>query len=127
MARVIHFELPINDSERAIDFYSKVFGWKIQKWEGPMEYWLVTTGDSDEPGIDGGLYLSEDAGEGSSWVAKNLTLGVDSVDDAAALLEKHGGKVVRPKNAIPGVGWVVYCDDTEGNTFGLMQEDPQAG
>ena len=127
MARVIHFELPINDPERAINFYSKVFGWKIQKWEGPMEYWLVTTGDSDEPGIDGGLYLSEDAGEGSSWVAKNLTLGVDSVDDAATLLEKHGGKVVRPKGAIPGVGWVVYCDDTEGNTFGLMQEDPQAG
>src|SRR3972149_5570591 len=55
MPRVIHFEIAADDPERAVAFYRKVFGWEIQKWEGPMEYWVITTGPKEEPGIDGGL------------------------------------------------------------------------
>ena len=50
MPRVIHFEIPTDDPERAAKFYRNVFGWEIQKWDGPVEYWLVTTGDEDQPG-----------------------------------------------------------------------------
>jgi predicted enzyme related to lactoylglutathione lyase len=53
--RVIHFEIHADDPKRAVEFYKKVFGWKISKWEGPAEYWLVTTGDDKQPGINGAI------------------------------------------------------------------------
>ena len=55
MARVIHFELPAENTERAMAFYSQVFGWEFHKWDGPMEYWLVKTGPEEAFGISGGL------------------------------------------------------------------------
>src|SRR5882762_7349395 len=60
MSRVIHFEIPASDPERASAFYKKVFGWKIEKWPGPMEYWMVTTGAEGAPGINGGLMKNTD-------------------------------------------------------------------
>ena len=121
MSRVIHFELPADDPERAIAFYEQAFGWKFEKWDGPTEYWLVMTGPEDEPGIDGGLARRTDPTTGTE-----NTIGVDSVDDALVKVESNGGKVLRPKSAVPGVGWLAYCRDTEGNTFGLMQWDTSA-
>ena len=56
MPRVVHFEIHAGDPDRAVNFYKTLFGWNFQKWEGPMEYWLVTTGSDDQPGINGGLY-----------------------------------------------------------------------
>ena len=55
MARVVHFELAADDPERAAKFYEGVFGWQIQKWDGPQDYWLATTGPKDTPGIDGAI------------------------------------------------------------------------
>jgi uncharacterized protein len=55
MPRVVHFEIHAVDPERAISFYKKMFSWTFQKWEGPMPYWLITTGNDNEPGINGGL------------------------------------------------------------------------
>ena len=52
MARVVHFEIPADQPERAIEFYSKIFGWQFQKWDGPMPYWMINTGEG--PGINGG-------------------------------------------------------------------------
>ena len=121
MPRVVHFEIPADEPERAISFYERVFGWTFQKWEGPMDYWLVTTGPEEEPGIDGGLGPRT----GSTSGIEN-TIGVDSVDDTIAEIRAGGGKVIRPKMAVPGVGWMAYCQDTEGNTFGLMEDDPTA-
>jgi hypothetical protein len=54
--RVIHFEISANDPEKKVAFYQNVFGWKITKWEGPQEYWLVETSPSEEPGINGGIF-----------------------------------------------------------------------
>ena len=121
MSRVIHFELAADDPTRAIAFYENVFGWQFNKWQGPVEYWLITTGPESEPGIDGGLARRADPA-----VSTENTVGVDSLDDALAGVEANGGKIVRPKQAVPGVGWMAYCQDTEGNTFGIMQEDPSA-
>jgi hypothetical protein len=121
MSRVIHFELPADEPERAIAFYEQAFGWKFEKWDGPTEYWLVMTGPEDEPGIDGGLARRTDPSIGTE-----NTIGVESVDDAVVKVESNGGKVLRPKSAVPGVGWLAYCQDTEGNTFGLMQWDTSA-
>jgi predicted enzyme related to lactoylglutathione lyase len=121
MGRVVHFELPADDPERAIKFYEQAFGWSFQKWEGPMEYWLVSTGPEDEPGIDGGLARREDPDTGTE-----NTIDVESVDDVIERVVTNGGKVLRPKGAVPGVGWLAYCEDTEGNRFGIMQSDPEA-
>jgi uncharacterized protein len=121
MPRVIHFEIAADEPERAKSFYEKVFGWKIEKWQGPQDYWLITTGPAEEPGIDGGLARRSDP-----TTSTENTIGVDSVDAYVAKIEANGGKVLRPKAAVPGVGWLAYCQDSEGNRFGLMQDDPAA-
>ena len=126
MPRVVHFEIHAGDPTRAVGFYEKVFGWTFQKWEGPTEYWLVTTGPDDQPGINGGLMPRRGEVDGTAVIAYVCTVGVESVDGSVATVEANGGTVVVPKMPIPGMGWLVYCKDTEGNIFGMMQGDPNA-
>ena len=121
MSRVVHFEVPADNPERAVKFYSDVFGWTVQKWGGPSDYWMVTTGPDGTPGINGGIMKRMHPG--ASTVN---TVDVKNVDEAVATITKKGGKVVAPKMAIPGIGWLAYCTDPEGNTFGVMQPDAAA-
>ncbi len=121
MSRVVHFEIPADDPERSIKFYETVFGWTIEKWDGPIEYWLIITGDEAEPGIDGGLARREDPETG----VEN-TIGVKNLDQTLADVKANGGTIIRPRMAVPGVGWMAYIKDTEGNTFGLMESDENA-
>jgi uncharacterized protein len=120
MSRVIHFEIPASDPERAAAFYKKAFGWKIEKWPGPMEYWMVNTGADGEPGINGGLMKN------TQVKTTTNTIGVASVDDAVKTVQGAGGKLIMPKTPIPTVGYFAYLEDTEGNLFGVMQPDPNA-
>lgn len=120
MSRVIHFEIPAADPERASKFYQKVFGWKFDKWAGPMEYWMVITGADGAPGINGGLMRN------TTVKTTTNTIGVESVDAAVKSATNAGGKLVMPKSPIPGVGYFAYCEDTEGNLFGVMQADTNA-
>ncbi len=119
MPRPVHFELPADDPDRAVKFYSDVFGWKFNKWDGPQEYWLISTGEG--PGIDGGMLRRPHPGAGTV-----NTIGVSSVDDSVKAVEAAGGKVALPKMAIPGVGYLAYCTDPEGTMFGMMQPDKAA-
>lgn len=119
MPRVIHFEISADQPDRAVKFYSEVFGWRIEKWEGPMDYWLVYTGEG--PGIDGGLAKRE-----RPSASTINTIGVPSADEYLSEIERCGGKVIMPKTALPGVGWFAQCQDTEGNLFVIMQEDSLA-
>jgi len=121
MSRIVHFEIPADDPQRAIKFYEKVFDWQIEKWDGPIEYWLIMTGEEDKPGIDGGLARREDP-----TVGVENTIDVKKLDASLADVKAHGGEVIRPKMAVPGVGWMAYIKDTEGNIFGLMESDPNA-
>lgn len=121
MPRVTHFELNADDPERAVKFYSNVFGWKIEKWAGPMDYWLITTGPDSEPGINGAIMKRPDP---KSTTVN--TVGVTSVDEYIATIVKNGGRVIMPKTPVPGVGYFAYCLDTEGNPFGIMEEDKSA-
>ena len=126
MPRVVHFEIHAGDCERAVKFYKAVFGWEFQKWEGDMDYWMVMTGPNDQPGINGGLMPRRGEIDGQAVIAYVCTVDVSSVDDSAKTVEANGGEVVVPKMPIPGVGWLVYCKDTEGNIFGMMQADANA-
>jgi len=120
MPRVVHFEIPAADPERAAAFYKKAFGWKFEKWQGPMDYWMVNTGAEGTPGINGGMMKKGDV------TTTTNTIDVESVDKAVAAVSGAGGKLVMPKTAVPTVGYFAYCLDTEGNLFGLMQFDPNA-
>ncbi len=121
MPRPVHFEIPADDPARAVRFYEKVFGWSFQRWDGPMEYWMVRTGEAGTPGIDGGLMRR--AHPGASTVN---VLDVTSVDQTTKAVEAAGGTVTVPRMAVPGVGWVAYYLDPEKNVFGVMQADPSA-
>lgn len=121
MSRITHFEIPADDPERAIKFYETVFGWTIEKWDGPIEYWLIMTGPEDQPGIDGGLAKRSDP-----EIGVENTIEVADLEGSLLDVEKNGGKLIRPKIAVPGVGWMAYIKDTEGNIFGLMETDPEA-
>jgi predicted enzyme related to lactoylglutathione lyase len=116
MPRVIHFEIPAKDPAKAVDFYHTVFDWKIQKWDGPMDYWLVGTGENGTPGIDGGIYTPEQGINGTV-----NTIDVPDIHAYLAKVTAAHGVVVAPVHEIPGMGLLAYCKDTEGNLFGMMQ------
>ncbi len=126
MARVVHFEIHADDPERAAKFYTDTFNWQIQKWEGPMAYWLIKTGDASEPGIDGGLMKRMGAIDGEAIIAYVCTVDVQSIDASLSTIQENGGQIAMPKMAVPGIGWLAYCKDTDGNIFGVMQADPTA-
>ena len=121
MPRVVHFEIPAEDPDRAVKFYAEVFNWKIEKWAGPVDYWLITTGSKDEPGINGALMKRQ-----NSQAAITNTIEIPSVDDFLNKIVANGGKIIAPKMPVPGVGYAAYFADTEGNVFGLMQPDTSA-
>lgn len=117
--RPVHFEIQSPDPEKSIRFHERVFGWKFSKWDGPMEYWLTDTGEGD--GISGGFMRAPDM---QPRVVNTIT--VPSIEEYATKVEAAGGKVVVPKMAIQGVGWVAYCTDPTGVLFGIYRHDSEA-
>jgi len=120
MPRVVHFEIAVDDPDRAAKFYSGVFGWEFTKWDGPQDYWLARTGGPDQPGIDGAL-MHRQADE---HIVN--TIDVPSVDEFSTRVTANGGQIVVPKMAVPGIGYIAYFKDTEGNMFGMMEMDATA-
>lgn len=127
MNRVVHFEIHAENPERAIGFYNGLLGWEFNSWGGPMEYWVIKTGEDDQQGINGGLVRRRGLIDGQAVIAYVCTVEVASVDQALEKAASLGGTVALAKMPIPGVGWLAYVKDTEGNIFGMMQNDPAAG
>jgi uncharacterized protein len=126
MSRVVHFEIHADNPARAVKFYSSLFGWEFTKWDGPIEYWLIKTGPDSQPGINGGLIKRQGVIDGTAVIAYVCTVDVVSVDVTAKKVGDLGGTIVVPKMPIPGMGWLVYAKDPEGNIFGFMHRDPKA-
>ena len=114
MSKVIHFEIPADEPERAIKFYKDVFGWEIEKWEHG-EYWLVSTGPDDEPGINGAIMPKKDGD-----IVRD-TISVYSIDESSKKIESQGGKMLTEKMPIPGMGFNRLFEDSEGNEFGMIE------
>lgn len=121
MPKIIHFEINAENPIRAKNFYENVFDWKVEKWEGPMEYWVIEAGKEDEKGINGGLQKRE---EPDDQVFNYIQ--VSKVDDFKNKIEQYGGTIESPKIAVPGVGYFYMFKDTEGNKLGIMEEDENA-
>jgi len=119
---IIHFDIPAKDIAKMRKFYADVFGWKIEKWPGPgMEYWIIHTVPDDEKGqplrsgVNGGMGKKEKDEKPLNYIS------VESVDEYSKKIEKLGGRIILPKQEIPGIGWIAVAIDPEGNPFGIMQ------
>lgn len=130
MSRVVHFEIQVDDVERAKTFYAAVFEWTFQDWSttAGATYWGVVTGPDDQPGINGGLLPrpapAPSAGQGTN--AYVCTVQVEDYDATEERILDAGGQVALAKMAITGMAWQGYYLDPEGNTFGIHQPDPDA-
>ena len=128
MSRVVHFEIHATNPEALVSFYTSLFGWMIQKWGGPMDYYLITTGPAEKPGINGGLMRRRGDAPAPAQPVSSFVCTVD-VASAKASLEKAvelGGTIALPIMPVPGIGWLCYAKDPDGNIFGMMQNDPAA-
>lgn len=122
MGRVIHFEIHCDDLDRAERFYTGVFGWRIDHWEGaPIDYRLITTGPDDESGINGALTERRGVIDGQGVIAYVNTVQVEDLAETERRIEAAGGEREVEPAEIPGVGTVAYFRDTEGNLFGALQ------
>ena len=114
MSKIIHFEIPASDIKRMIEFYSKAFGWKIEQWDGE-EYWLVTAGSADDPGINGAIYLKD-------WMKTVVdTISVKNLDEVIKKITENGGQIIKEPTDIPEVGKHAYFRDPEGTLMGIME------
>lgn len=119
MATIIHFDISVNDMQRAKRFYEQLFGWKISSFPGsPVEYYYIETqSPTGEKGIGGGMAKREKA-----YQKITNFVQVDSIDVSMARVKELGGKIIEPKTAIPTVGYICVCEDTEDNVIGLIEE-----
>ena len=116
MPRVVHFEFLSDDPEQSVKFFSDVFGWQNQCWEG-QTYWLVDTGD-EELGINGGIMRASDFPHTQNAVC---TIMVDDIGDALGKVEAAGGKVIAPERQVGEAGWAAYAADPQGVVFGIWK------
>ena len=122
MDRVVHFEVPFDDAERAHSFYREAFGWQMQSMPG-MGYSLVTTTPTDDagrPGEAGGINGGMLARQGPI-TAPVITIQVGDLDEALTRIEKLGGRVEIGRQPVGDMGFSAYVRDTEGNLIGLWQ------
>jgi predicted enzyme related to lactoylglutathione lyase len=122
--KVVHFEIPFDDGDRAQKFYGETFGWQVMPMPG-MDYTIVMTGPSDpeegptETGfINGGMFERSGQFEGKAPI---IVIDVPSVDDALRKVEAAGGKAASEKMPVGDMGFAGYFTDTEGNIIGLWE------
>jgi len=124
---IVHFEIPADDPEKLKQFYENVFGWKIEKTPGPVEYWMINTVPADEQGrptemgVNGGM-MKRQAPEHK---LTNYIL-VESVDEYSGKIEEAGGKIIIPKTAVPSIGYWAMFADPDGNVLAILEEDKEA-
>jgi predicted enzyme related to lactoylglutathione lyase len=133
MAKVIHFEIPVLDPEKATEFYKNVFGWEFTRYPGPTGYWLITAGNEGENGINGALIEKSTGAEepkeitdASMSVNSVVTLSVTDVEETERKVTENGGTVTTSINTVPKVGRMFYFRDPEANLLGAMQTDESA-
>jgi len=119
---IVHFEIPADDVETLRKFYSKLFGWKIEKTPGPIDYWMIQTVPVDKkgmpirPGVNGGMMKRQQPEHKPvNYIA------VESVDEYTKKIKALGGTVLVPKMEVPGIGWWALALDPEGNQFAILQ------
>ena len=116
--KLVHFEVPADDTGRALGFYGELFGWSFQDMEGPSEYHLTQVSE----GTAGAIHRAD---QGGGIPGIFVYFEVEDIKEGAQRVRDLGGKAEEP-GPVPQMGWYVRCTDTEGNQFGLWQNDPSA-
>jgi uncharacterized protein len=111
--RLVYFEVPADDTQRAKDFYAELFGWQFRPMQEGFEYHMLEEGI--EPG--GAIYPSQTGEKGAIIYFES-----DDVDASVERVNELGGSA-EDKQPIPGIGWFARCEDTEGNPFSIFQAD----
>lgn len=119
MATIVHFDISAENPDRAKAFYKNLFSWKIEPLPGPMNYSLIETTDTRGAKSIGGGMSTRDKADQPGMINY---FGVESIDASLTSVEKLGGKIIQPKQVVPGWGYMAVCLDTENNRFGLFQE-----
>ena len=114
------FAIHADDVDRGCRFYEQVFGWRFEPW-GPPGFYLIHTGDAQNPGIMGALSGRREPLTGTGMRGFECTISVDDIDQTIRAVEANGGKTAMAKFHIPTVGTGFYFHDTEGNRAGAMQ------
>jgi predicted enzyme related to lactoylglutathione lyase len=115
--QMVHVELPAGDTQKSRDFWGGLFGWQFQEYEGsPTEYHMTQLSDTQGAAISG----AEDDKRGP-----RVYFDVDDIKAATARVGELGGEAGEAL-PVPGMGWFSVNKDTEGNEFGLWQNDPEA-
>jgi predicted enzyme related to lactoylglutathione lyase len=125
MAGVRHFAINADDVARARAFYARAFGWKFEPW-GPPGFYMVGTGDGPTAPL-ASLQPRRELSPGLRLNGFECTIAVEDVDAVARAIEASGGKILMQKATIPGVGSLVFFQDTEGNVAGAMQYETPRG
>ncbi len=123
MDKVVHFEIPAEDTERVQKFYGEVFGWHINPMPD-MSYAIAHTGPTnDQDGmtrengfINGGMFKRTGARTNPI-----ITIAVESIEQAIERITAHGGKLVEGKQQVGNMGYTAYFEDSEGNVTGLWE------
>lgn len=119
---IIHFEIPANNLEKLKMFYEKLFGWKIFRAPGPVDYYIIYTVPVDEqgmalrPGVNGGMFQKDEP-----QLKPVNYIAVEDIDKYTKKIQDLGGTITRPKQEVPGVGYIVLAVDPEGNSVALLQ------
>jgi predicted enzyme related to lactoylglutathione lyase len=123
MGRVIHFEIHAEDTDRAEAFYTGLFGWTAERYGGPVDYRVLTTGPDGSLGINGAILARQGDGPGESEPVNAFvcTIEVDAIEETERAVPEAGGQQVVERMEVPGVGQLSYFKDTEGNIFGALE------
>ena len=126
MPNIFHFAINADDVPRARRFYEQAFGWSFSAWGPPNFYMIETKRDGETAGIHGSLQGRRDLVAGQRMTGFECTIAVPDIDATAASIASAGGKVIMEKSIIVGVGALMFFQDTEGNSFGVIQPDSGA-
>lgn len=118
--QVVHFEIPAEDVQRAVQFYSRLFGWEMEEASGYPDYYMFDSSGGQE--LQGGAVQKRQPGMESPV----NYISVESVSQMVGRIRELGGEILMDKSPVPGMGWIAIFHDTEGNTFGLWEDDQSA-
>ncbi|HEX9350906.1 MAG TPA: VOC family protein [Gaiellaceae bacterium] len=116
--KLVHFEVPADDTRRALAFYGQLLGWSFRDMEGPIEYHMTQLSED----MAGAIHRAD---QGGGIPGIFVYFDVDDITESAQRVRELGGKAEEP-GPVPRMGWYAKCTDTEGNHFGLWQSDPSA-
>ena len=114
--KIVHFEIPADDTGKAREFWGGLFGWQFEAYPGPSEYYMTSLGDRT-----GGAITNMEPGKRGT----RAYFDVDEIDAGIARVKELGGEASE-RMPVPNMGWFSVCKDPHGNEFGIWQSDESA-